>query len=85
MPDADERDGLIDLIVIERPKVFIKLFVILAQLMRGKHYQYKEVHRFTATQIRIRTARLEFGHADGEELGSRAFDMVATTQPYPFW
>ncbi len=85
MPDADERDGLIDLIVIERPKVFIKLFVILAQLMRGKHYQYKEVHRFTATQIRFRTARLEFGHADGEELGSRAFDMVATTQPYPFW
>lgn len=85
MPDADPTDGKIDLIMIERPQFFMKILWLLVQLVRGRHYNYSEVHRFTAASIRVRTSRLEFGHADGEELGSRAYDLMVTTRPYPFW
>jgi len=85
MADANPRDGKMDLIVIENVGSKIRILYILQRLMAGKHYSLPEVHRYTASELEIKTGRLEHGHIDGEELGTHTFDLNLKTRPYPFW
>ncbi|MCM0583190.1 YegS/Rv2252/BmrU family lipid kinase [Weissella diestrammenae] len=85
MADANPRDAKIDLIVIENTGSTLRLLYILKQMIVGKHYRLPEVHRYTAEQFDLKTGRLEYGHADGEELGTHTFDLSVTTQKQPFW
>ncbi len=54
-------------------------------MLMGKHTRYKAVHHFRADDLVVRTQTLEFGQVDGEEMGSRAFDMHFNVTSQPFW
>jgi YegS/Rv2252/BmrU family lipid kinase len=85
MPDADPKDGLLDVIVVEWRNIF-QFVLLFVKILSGKQfYNDAEVSRWTADAVTIKISRLEFGHADGEELGSRAYDLYVSTQKYPFW
>jgi YegS/Rv2252/BmrU family lipid kinase len=85
MPDAEVSDGQLDLVIVEQPSFWRFALIFSKILMKKPYYQYPEVHRWTAPAINLKISRLEFGHADGEELGSRAYDLYLTSMRYPFW
>lgn len=84
MPSARVDDQKLDLVVIEKLNVFFFCYLFIMMLM-GKHTRYKAVHHFRADDLVVRTQTLEFGQVDGEEMGSRAFDMHFNVTSQPFW
>ncbi|KRM72531.1 diacylglycerol/lipid kinase family protein [Lacticaseibacillus brantae] len=84
LPDAVPTDGKLDLIVVERPNLLYFLFLVL-QVFLGRHTKYDAVHVFRSAHIQLSMNDIEDGQMDGEELGSRTYDMQFTTVPHPFW
>ncbi|WP_225047348.1 diacylglycerol/lipid kinase family protein [Lacticaseibacillus kribbianus] len=84
LPTATPTDGEIDLIVVENLNIPYFLFLLL-ELIRGKHMKYKAVHHFKAKHLRVETSSLEFGQMDGEEMGTRPYDLDFNVVKQPFW
>ncbi|QAR35715.1 diacylglycerol/lipid kinase family protein [Latilactobacillus curvatus] len=84
MPSATVDNHQLDLIVIEKlnPFFFCYLFVMM---LFGRHTRYQAVHHFEGTNLAIQTKTLEFGQMDGEELGSRTFDIHYSLKSQSFW
>lgn len=64
-PDADYADGIIDLCVVgdvSKPKVLIAIPTAL----KGKHFWFKGVNPYKATQVKIETEAPLWLHTDGE-------------------
>lgn len=74
MPQATLDDGRLDLVVVERipTLAFIGLFALM-MLPGHLHTSFKAVHHFQAETLTITSATPQFGQADGEDLGKRAF------------
>ncbi|WP_179395294.1 diacylglycerol/lipid kinase family protein [Lacticaseibacillus absianus] len=84
LPTATPTDGELDLIVVENLNVFYFLFLLL-ELIRGKHMKYKAVHHFKSSHLRVETNSLEYGQMDGEEMGTRAFQLEFNVTKQKFW
>jgi len=84
LPNATVHDPNLELIVIERHNWLILLWIALF-IPSGKHLNSHWVHHYKASSIRLTTTTLEFGQSDGEEMGSRFFDLEMNTVKYPFW
>lgn len=84
MPKATPTDGLLDLVVVEHPNWLAFLF-LLVQMIRGKATQYPQVHYLKGKHLRLETTALEPGQMDGEEMGTRAFELEFTTTTQHFW
>lgn len=84
LPGAVPTDGLLDLIVVEHPNWIIFLFY-LVQLIRGKAHKYERVHYFKGKHLRLETDELEPGQMDGEEMGTRPFELDFTVAKQNFW
>ena len=84
LPGADPRDGKLDLIVVEHLNTPYFLFLCL-QLLLGRHTKYKRVHVFESPRIELETPSLEFGQMDGEELGSRPYELSFHVEKQNFW
>ena len=84
LPTATPTDGLLDLIVVEHLNTPYFLFLLL-QLIRGQHLKYKRVHHFRSAHLRVETNSLEFGQMDGEEMGSRAYELDFSVAKQNFW
>lgn len=85
MPDADPHDGLLDLIIIEKPKNKIRLFKIVQALLKKQLYEQPEVHRYTNQTLEFQTHRLELAQADGEELGAHIYNYRFSSRSFDFW
>lgn len=84
LPTAVPDDGKLDLIVVEHLNTPYFLFLLL-QLIRGKHLNYQRVHHFESEHLIVETSSLEFGQMDGEEMGSRPYDLDFHTTKQNFW
>ncbi|KRM23860.1 diacylglycerol/lipid kinase family protein [Latilactobacillus graminis] len=84
MPSATVNNHQLDLIVIEKlnPFFFCYLFIMM---LCGRHTRYRAVHHFEGPELTVQTRTLEFGQMDGEELGSRTFDVHFSVQSQAFW
>lgn len=83
-PEADSKSKTIDLIVVERIHL-LKIVRLIGQLLKKKHMKSKYVHHFQSQTIRIVSTTSQYGQADGEELGSRPFDIHFSTVERLFW
>lgn len=83
-PDADVKSKTIDLVIVERIHL-LKLIRLVTQLLQKKHMASPHVHHFKSQQVRIVSTTSQFGQADGEELGSRPFDIHFSTVQRLFW
>lgn len=64
-PQADNRDGLLDLCVVGNlPKLLI-LFALPTAFF-GKHYMFPQINHYTASSVRIKTSIPLWVHTDGE-------------------
>lgn len=84
LPTATPTDGKLDLIVAEQLNMLQFLF-LLVQVIRGKHMKYKQVHHFLSDHILLETPSLEFGQMDGEEMGSRPYELDFHVTKQNFW
>lgn len=84
LPGANPSDGLLDLIVVEHLNTPFFIF-LMVQLVLGRHLRYKQVHHYRSATIELQTNSLEFGQMDGEELGSRPYDLQFSVVKQAFW
>ncbi|ANK59721.1 diacylglycerol/lipid kinase family protein [Loigolactobacillus backii] len=75
MPSASMHDHKLDLVVMERVNTLYFIFLFIMMFLH-LHTHFKAVHHFKAEELRIQTASPEFGQADGENMGKRAFDIT---------
>lgn len=75
LPTASSTSQKVATVVIERPNIF-KFFYLFFKLYKdGSHLDSEYVHVVEADKIKIESKSLQFGQLDGEELGSRTFDL----------
>lgn len=64
-PQADDRDGLLDLCVVgDLPKLLI-LFALPTAFF-GKHYIFPKINHYTASSVQLKTSAPLWVHTDGE-------------------
>ncbi|MFD1441845.1 diacylglycerol/lipid kinase family protein [Lacticaseibacillus hegangensis] len=84
MPGAVPTDGELDLVLVEHPNWVVFLFYLI-QLIRGKEAKYDRIHHFKGNHLRLETTELEAGQMDGEEMGTRPFELEFTVAKQNFW
>lgn len=84
LPMADPSKNNLDLIIIEKSSL-LKLLYLAILMLSGKHIDQKGVHHFTSNKIKLSVDSLEYGQMDGEDLGTRFFEIEYTVLSYPFW
>lgn len=57
----------------------------MIQLMRGKKPTSRATHIFQADKLTVETSSLEFGQMDGEEMGTRPFEIDFSMAKQKFW
>lgn len=83
LPDADPTDGLLDIIIVDKPQHIFRLIWLLGALFRGNHYQYSEVNHIQTKQMILKTTRPEYSHLDGESVSPQIFDAKIQLIKYP--
>ncbi|MHC9532833.1 diacylglycerol/lipid kinase family protein [Dellaglioa sp. BT-FLS60] len=84
LPMADPAKNNLDLIIIEKSRT-LKLLYLAILMFSGRHVTQKGVHHFTSDKIKLTVNSLEYGQIDGEDLGTRFFEITYTVSSYPFW
>jgi len=64
-PDADYTDGIIDICAISNISKFTVLRA-LPKALKGKHFKYKGIDRYSGKKIQLETATPVWVHTDGE-------------------
>ncbi|MBP2100592.1 diacylglycerol/lipid kinase family protein [Enterococcus rivorum] len=83
-PDADPRKPILDFVLVERINIF-KILWLIFLLSQKKQMQSKYFHHFQTSKLRIISTIPQYGHADGEILGKKSYDISFTTQTRLFW
>ncbi|MDE3315048.1 diacylglycerol/lipid kinase family protein [Lacticaseibacillus zeae] len=81
---ADPTDGQLDLVIVEWFNI-VSWALAMLQLLRGKTPTSKAVHLFHANKLTVETSSLEFGQMDGEEMGTRPFEIDFSVASQRFW
>ncbi|GLB47003.1 diacylglycerol kinase [Philodulcilactobacillus myokoensis] len=82
---ANIKDSKLSLIVVERKNIFSFIFNLM--MIAIGHYlkRSKTIHHFKSNHMHITVPSLEYGQTDGEEIGSRFFDLNFKVTQWPFW
>lgn len=83
-PNADPRKPLLDFVVVERINLF-KIFWLIILLAQKKQLQSNHFHHFQTSKMRIVSTIPQYGHADGEILGKKSYDISFATETRWFW
>lgn len=75
LPKANPFSHKLDTVVVEKPSLPKFTYLFSKLLINGSHVTDPHFHYYEAEQIQVRTTDLEYGQLDGEELGSRSFDL----------
>ncbi|MEZ5229468.1 MAG: diacylglycerol kinase family protein [Acidimicrobiales bacterium] len=73
-PDAEEDDGLLDLVVVEAVPAF-ELLRVMPTVFAGRHVRHPKVKTYRARSVRVETDEPLW--ADGEEFGSAPVTLAA--------
>ncbi len=71
-------------LIILKKKNFFQLCYLLLVILFKKHLKLKPNLEINAKKIHIDIPSLEYGHVDGENLGSRFYDINYSKTKYPF-
>lgn len=83
LPGADPTDGILDVIVVDKPKNIFRLIWLLGALFRGNHYRYPEVNHIKAAQVILKTKASEYSHLDGESFPAQSYNAQIQVTKYP--
>lgn len=62
------------------------IFIFLcAQILLRKKLDFEGIHHYRAAKLYVETSSLEFGQMDGEELGTRPFELEFNVTDQLFW
>ncbi len=81
---ANPTDGKLDLVIVEWFNI-VSWALAMIQLMRGKKPTSRATHIFHADKLTVETSSLEFGQMDGEEMGTRPFEIDFSMAKQKFW
>ncbi|WP_157945016.1 diacylglycerol/lipid kinase family protein [Apilactobacillus quenuiae] len=79
----DNKEEPLRLLIIEKRNIFKLIYTILAILM-GKSYKLKSLHKLYGKNIHLSVPSLEYGKIDGNNFGSRFYDIEYRIIQYPF-
>lgn len=81
-PEASVFSQKMATVVVEKPSLpkFIYLFYLM--MKNGNHVNSEYFHVFEDAKIIVDSKSLQFGQMDGEELGSRSFDLEFTVDSF---
>lgn len=83
-PNADPKKPILDFVLVERINIF-KIFWLIFLLSQKKQMQSKYFHHYQTSKLRIVSTIPQYGHADGEILGQKSYDISFGTQTRLFW
>ena len=83
LPGADPTDGILDIIVVDKPRNIFRLIWLLGALLRGSHYRYPEVNHIKTSQVIIQTEVPEYSHFDGESFSAQSYNGQIQIIKYP--
>lgn len=76
LPQANVHSNALDTVVVEKPNTAKFLYLFIKMFINGSHVRDPHFHYFESKKIEVSTSGLEFGQLDGEELGSKTFNIV---------
>lgn len=82
LPKAKPTSHLLDVVVVERPSIFKFIYLFSKLLFGKKQLKDSHYHYYGAKELEVITRDLEYGQLDGEELGSRNFDLLFQVQSF---
>lgn len=83
-PTASPFEKKISLVVLEKINRF-KIFYLAIRLLNKKHLESKYVSHFKTDVLSISSPSVQFGQADGEELGEQPYDIEFQLTERLFW
>lgn len=75
-PDADCQDGIVDVCAVSNISKF-KILCALPTALKGKHFMFKGVDKYSASKVQIISSKPLWVHTDGEV--SRKSDSITIT------
>lgn len=84
LPPASITDNNLDMIIIEKPK-FWQLIYLLLTIPFGKHLNAKFVNHFHSSKVNVKTKLPQTIQIDGEDQSNQSLNLTFTTTHYPFW
>lgn len=79
----NDKEKSLKLSIIEKRNIFKLIYTILIILL-GKKNKSKSIHNLYGNNIHLSIPSLEYGKVDGDNLGSRFYDIDYKTIKYPF-
>ncbi|WP_157944342.1 diacylglycerol kinase family protein [Apilactobacillus timberlakei] len=79
----NDKGKSLKLSIIEKRNIFKLIYTILIILI-GQNHKSKSIHNFYGNNIHLSIPSLEYGKVDGDNLGSRFYDIDYKTIKYPF-
>ena len=76
LPKAKPTNHLLDTIVVEKPSFFKFVYLFSKMIITKKQIKDPHFHYYGAKEMEVITKDLEYGQLDGEELGSKNFDLL---------
>ncbi|GAA2954059.1 transcription regulator [Ligilactobacillus murinus DSM 20452 = NBRC 14221] len=83
-PKADINDHQLDLIIADNLG-FFKFLALSIAIYFKKQLKLPYIHHYKDKNIHLIINSLEYGQIDGEEAGSKYYDIFFGTIKYPFW
>ena len=83
-PKADVSDHKLDLIIADNLGFFRSVLLGLAIYFK-KQLKLPYLYHYKDQQIHLIINSLEFGQIDGEDMGSKYYDIFLSSTQYPFW
>ncbi|KRM97022.1 hypothetical protein FC24_GL001830 [Loigolactobacillus rennini DSM 20253] len=75
----------LDLVIMEKANAFYFIFLFMLMFLGQWHIKMPLVHHYHLKKLRIQSPQAEYGQADGEDLGKRAFDLEFNVTRQAFW
>ena len=83
-PAADVNDHQLDLIIADNLG-FFKFLLLSIAIYFKKQLKLPYLHHYKDKNIHLIINSLEYGQIDGEEVGSKYYDIFFCSSKYPFW
>lgn len=85
LASASVYDHHLDLVIMEKANAFYFIFLFILMFLGQWHIKMPLVHHYHLKKLHIQSPHAEYGQADGEDLGQRAFDLEFSVTQQAFW
>ena len=82
LPRANVYNNKIDTVIVERPNTLKLIYLFFKLFKDGSHVNSEYFHVFESDKVKISSKTLQYGQVDGEELGSRSYELEFTVAKF---